>query len=307
MEEVSVIAVAGPTAAGKTEIALELASKLDAEIVSADAFQVYCYMDIGTAKLPVKKRLNPLHHMIDVCHPEEEYSVIRYQKEARSCIENIVKRGKKAIICGGTPLYLVALLFNIEIPPEKKVPGLREELLQTASTNPKALIEKLKSIDPEALLYINPSNLRRIIRAIELYEQAGVKYSELYRRWKSRSPYYRSRILWVYREREELYKLIEERVEKMMINGFVDEVNFLRENFKLSKTALQAIGYKEIYDYLNGKISLDEAVELIKKKTRNYAKRQISWFRNDPGFVPVDISGYTTEEAVEKIMNRYLV
>lgn len=306
MQDLDVIAIAGPTAVGKTNISIELALKINAEIVSADAFQVYCYMDIGTAKLPLKKRLNPLHHMIDVCLPEEEYSVVRYQKEARGCIENILKRDKKVIVCGGTPLYLVALLFNIEIPPEKKIPGLREELLKTASTNPKALIEKLKSIDPEALLYINPSNTRRIIRAIELYEQAGVKYSELYRRWKLRSPYYKSRILWVYREREELYRLIEERVERMIINGFIDEVKFLVENFKLSKTALQAIGYKEIYEYLNGKITLDEAIETIKKKTRNYAKRQISWFRNDPGFIPVDISGYTTEEAVEKIMNRHL-
>lgn len=306
VSDFDVFAIAGPTAVGKSEIALKIASKASAEVVSADAFQVYCYMDIGTAKLPLNERIAPLHHMIDVCLPDEEYSVARYQKEARACIEGILKRGKKVIVCGGTPLYLTALLFDIEIPPEKKIPGLREELLKEAKKSAKKILSKLEEIDPEALNYIDPKNLRRIIRAIELFEQAGIRYSELYKRWLKRKPYYeKSLIIWLHREREEIYKAIEERVMRMFEKGLVEEARSLRERFTLSNTAMQAIGYREVFGYLDGRISFNDCVELIKQRTRNYAKRQMSWFRNDKNFMPIDISGCTKEEAAEKILNRF--
>jgi tRNA dimethylallyltransferase len=306
MGDFDVFAVAGPTAVGKSQVALKIALEASAEVVSADAFQVYCYMDIGTAKVPINERIFPLHHMIDVCLPDEEYSVARYQREARACIEGILKRGKKAVVCGGTPLYLTALLFDIEIPPEKKIPGLRDELVKEAKKSPESVVARLKEIDPEALIYINPNNLRRVIRAIELFEQAGVRYSELYRRWTNRKPYYKkSLIIWLYREREEIYSAIEERVSKMFKSGLIEEAISLRRRFKFSSTAIQAIGYREVFDYLDGKISLEESIELIRQRTRNYAKRQMSWFRNDARFEPVDISGCTGEEAAEKILNRF--
>lgn len=302
-----IIAIAGPTASGKTDLSIAIAYALDSEVVSADAFQVYCYMDIGTAKIPVRNRLNPIHHMIDICMPDKDFSVAEYKTLAEKCLTGIFKRNKKAVVVGGTPLYITALLFDIEIPPEEKKDGLRESLLQEYRKDPTIIINKLKEVDPDALDIIDHRNGRRLIRALELYFQAGIRYSELYRRWQNRTPIYNSLNLWLYCERKELYRRIDLRVESMIQNGFVDEVKFLIENFNLSRTASQAIGYKEIADYLRGKISLECAVETIKRRTRNYAKRQISWFRNDKNFTAIDISGLSIEEAAEKILNRYFV
>lgn len=304
--EADILVIAGPTAVGKTEIALYIARMLDLEIISADAFQVYCYMDIGTAKIGLPERLDPVHHMIDICLPDSEFSVADYKKMAEECLHGILRRNRKALVVGGTPLYLTALLFDISIPPEKKKEGLRESLIQEYQRDPSLLVKKLGEIDPDALEIIDPRNHRRLIRAIEIYEQCGVRYSELYRRWKKRKPVYNAKMLWLFRERKEIYSAIEERVEKMMLSGLLDEVRFLSRHFNLSRTARQAIGYKELIDYLEGKVSLEEAVETIKKRTRNYAKRQISWFNNDSSFTPVDISGLDSFEAAEKILNRYL-
>lgn len=256
--------------------------------------------------MPLKKRLDPLHHMIDVRLPDQEFSVAEYRREAALCLQSILSRKKLALVCGGTPLYLTAFLFEFEIPPETKKEGLREELFEIARKDVSLLIERLKAIDPDAVKIIDHRNVRRIIRAIELYEQAGVRYSELYRRWKNKKPVKDALLLWVFRERSEIYRAINERVEKMIRSGLVDEVKWLSENFNLSRTARQAIGYKEILAHLEGKMALEEAVELIKKRTRNYAKRQISWFKNEKYFMPVDISGLSNKEAAEKIYNRYL-
>ncbi len=301
-----IITIAGPTATGKSEIAIKIAKYLgNAEIISADAFQIYCYLNIGTAKLPFQRRLNPLHHMIDVCLPDKSFSVAAFQTMARKCLEGAISRGKKAVITGGTPLYLIALLFDIEIPQEKEIPGLRDSLLERASADYPGLLNHLSEIDPEALNLIHPANKRRVIRAIEIFEKTGIKYSELHRRWKNRKPAYNGLNLWVYRERQELYEAIEERVDRMIEVGLVEEVKSLINRFNLSHTARQAIGYKEIIEYLEGKISLSEAVEKIKKRTRNYAKKQISWFKAENRFIPVDISGLSNDEAANKIINRF--
>lgn len=302
-----ILTIAGPTAVGKTEISLILAKKLGMEIVSADAFQVYCYMNIGTAKLEIGKRIDPCHHMIDVCLPSENFSVAQYKTMAEKCLEGIFKRNRKALVVGGTPLYLTALLFNVEIPPENKIPGLREKLIRKYMENPEFLVNYLKEKDPESLNILDVRNARRLIRAIELIEQAGVKYSELYNRWKKRKPVYNSLNLWLYREREEIYEAIEKRVDRMIQEGFIDEVRELKNRFNLSLTAKQAIGYREILEFLEGKMSLKEAVKEIKKRTRRYAKRQLSWFKNDASFLPVDISGLSAGEAAEKILNRFIL
>lgn len=299
-----VVAITGPTGSGKTQTSLCLAEKLGAEIVSCDSMQVYCYMDIGTDKLPLRQRLNPLHHMIDVVMPDEDYSVARYQREARSCIDGIFSRGNKVIVCGGTPLYLNALMCDIYIPPQNATGDLRRELAEKERERPGYLINRLKQIDPDALGLIDPANTRRLIRAIELFELSGVTYSELHRRWSSRKVIYDGKIICLYREREEVYQSIEQRVDKMFSSGLVEETEFLLENFRLSRTARQALGYKEVIDYLEGKITVEEAKELIKKRTRNYARRQMSWFRNDPNIEMLDVSGLEPEEACEKIINR---
>jgi len=263
-------------------------------------------MNIGTAKLPLSKRLDPPHHMIDVRLPDQGFSVADYKREATMCLQSVLSRKELALVCGGTPLYLTALLFEFEIPPETKKEGLREELVEIARKDISLLIERLKAVDPEAINIIDHRNVRRVIRAIELYEQAGVRYSELYRRWKNKKTVKDALLLWVFRERTEIYRAIDARVNKMISSGLIEEVKWLSENFNLSRTASQAIGYKEILTYLEGKMTLEDAVELIKKRTRNYAKRQISWFKNEKSFVPVDISGLSSKEAAEKIYNRYL-
>lgn len=300
----NVLGITGPTGAGKTQVSLCLAQRLGAEIVSCDSMQVYCYMDIGTDKLPADRRTNPIHHMIDVAMPDEDYSVARYQREARACMDGIFARGRVAIVCGGTPLYLNALVCDINIPPQPDNSELRKKLLEEERKSPGYLIKRLKEIDPEALDLIEPENTRRLIRAVELYELSGVKYSELHRRWKNRKLIYDACILCLYREREEVYENINKRVEQMFERGLIEETKFLLENFNLSRTARQALGYKEVIDYLNGKQSLEETKEMVKKRTRNYAKRQISWFRNDPNVEMFDISGLEPEEACEKIINR---
>lgn len=304
--EADILVIAGPTASGKTETSIRVAAQIGSEIVSADAFQVYCYMDIGTAKPDLHMRMDPLHHMIDVCMPDQNFSVASYKKHAEKCLKRILERGKKVVVVGGTPLYITALVFNIEIPEERKIPGLRETLIEQYEKKPEYLVNKLNEVDPEALKFLDVRNPRRLIRAIELFEQSGVRYSELYKKWKSRKPAYNSLILWLYRERVEIYEAIEKRVDRMIELGLVEEVRFLKERFNLSTTARQAIGYREILEHLEGKIGLEDAVEEIKKRTRNYAKKQISWFRNDPNFLPVDVSGLTAEEAAEKILNRYV-
>lgn len=304
--EADVLVIAGPTATGKTETSIHIARQVDCEIISADAFQVYCYMDIGTAKPDLYRRIDPCHHMIDVCMPDRNFSVADYRRHAEKCLKGILERGRKALVVGGTPLYITALVFDIEIPEERKIPGLRESLIEQYRTRPESLVKKLGEIDPDALKIIDARNPRRLIRAIELFEQSGVRYSELYRRWKLRKPAYNSLILWLYREREEIYKAIEKRVDRMIELGLVDEVRFLKENFNLSATARQAIGYREILSYLEGRISFEDAVQETKRRTRNYAKKQISWFKNDINFIPVDVSGLTSEEAAEKILNRYI-
>jgi tRNA dimethylallyltransferase len=245
--------------------------------------------------------------MIDVRFPDQNFSVAEYKQEAGRCLKSVLGRKKTAIVCGGTPLYLTALLFDFEIPPENKKEGLREELFEIAERDISLLIERLKTIDPEALSLIDQRNVRKIVRAIELYEQAGVRYSELYKRWKEKKPLKGTLLLWIYRERSEIYEAINQRVDKMIKLGFVEEVSWIRERFNLSQTARQAIGYQEIIAYLDGKISLEEAIDQIKKRTRNYAKRQISWFKNEKHFLPVDISGLSCKEAAEKIFNRYLI
>ncbi len=276
------VALVGPTAVGKTELSLLLAERLDAEIVSLDSMLVYQGMDIGTAKpTPAERRRIP-HHLVDVVPPSVTYSVGRYRRDAERAMNEIRSRGRSVLFVGGTGLYLRALnrgLFNA--PPAD--PVIRRRLRGEArEKGTGALYGVLRGIDPSAAKKIAPGDLRRIVRALEVFELTGVPISELQTR-ETHAPSQRLAIVALDRPREHLYQRIDRRVDAMMEAGLLDEVQQLRRRFELARGPRQALGYKELLAYLDGNDSLEDAVELIKVRTRRFAKRQLTWFRAEPG------------------------
>ncbi len=275
-----IIFLVGPTAVGKTNVALKLAKKLRAEIISCDSMQVYKGMDIGTQKPSVADRKKIKHHMIDILTPDKEFSAADFRKRALRIIGALHKRGKIPLFVGGTGLYMKALLDGL-FPSPPKDEALRRRLYKEAKKYGSGrLHEKLEKIDPKAAGKIHPNDTKKIIRALEICYITKKTVSEMRAGTRPLSNKYDVRIIGLIRPREELYKRIDERVEEMFQQGFLDEAKrFVRR--KLSITAKQAIGYREAFDYLNGRISLEEAKELIKKNTRRYAKRQLTWFGAD--------------------------
>lgn len=285
-----VLCVVGPTAVGKSAVAEEVALRLGGEVVSVDSMQVYRGMDIGTAKSPKEARRCPLH-MVDIADANETYSVARFQKEARSCIEALHRQGKEAVLCGGTGLYLDSVIDDMSFPQGETCGSSRAAYeLYATQHGPKALHELLGSKDPQSAAAIHPNNVRRVVRALEMLEQ-GTSYAEHHKGLKNRAAYYQARIWALSLPRETLYRRIDNRVEQMFSEGLVDEVSLLMENGIMeSATASKAIGYKEVIQALNGKISIDEAKSLIKRNTRHYAKRQLSWLRRDARASWIDMS-----------------
>jgi len=282
MDKTRLIIVSGPTASGKTSLAVELALLFNGEIISADSMQVYRLMDIGTAKPTLEERRGVAHHLIDVVYPDEEYTAARFRTEASNKIKEIAGRGRTVIIAGGTGLYIKALTQGLFSGPEANR-ELRQELLEVASEKGKeALHEMLKKIDPEGASQIHPNNLNRVIRAIEVYELSGKPISGLQKEHSfSESPYDCLKIgLTV--ERETLFNAIDCRVDQMLSAGLLEETRALADmGYGYDLKPMCSLGYKEMSGYLNGAHQLEEAVRLIKRNTRHYAKRQITWFRKD--------------------------
>ena len=282
-EKIKIIAVAGATASGKSRLALELASLYGGEIISCDSMQVYNRMDIGTAKPTAEERRAAVHHMIDIVEPNYNYSCAEYIKEAAKVIEDVSGRGKLPIICGGTGLYLDALLrgqnFSEESSPDEAV---RRELFEFAEKHGKdALFAELERIDPESAATIHPNNVKRVVRAIEIYRTSGEKKSELDRRSLEAPSRYDARVAALrYNDRDILRRRIDARVDEMIENGLEEETRALLEEgvFEKNTTAAQAIGYKEFLGYFRGDTSFSECTELLKTATRKYAKRQNTWF-----------------------------
>jgi tRNA dimethylallyltransferase len=284
----------GPTAAGKTDVGIELARRLGAEIVSLDSMALYRGMDIGTAKPTAEQRAAVPHHLVDVIEPHEEYSLARYLDEAARCVAEIRGRGREVLFVGGTPLYLKGLLRGIfEGPPADR--RLRRALREEAQRDgPEALHRRLARLDPEAAERLHPNDLKRIIRALEVYEKTGQPISELQRQFDTGRPAEECRVFVLDRPRAELHERINRRVEAMFAAGLVDEVRRLlaggrgtvpfsqSENWDspLSRTARQAVGYREAIEHLRGERGLAETVELVKRHTRQMAKRQMTWFRS---------------------------
>jgi tRNA dimethylallyltransferase len=294
----------GPTGVGKTEISINLAKLLNAEIVSSDSMQIYKYMDIGTAKPSLQQRKKVVHHMIDIVNPWEYFSTGRYIEMVSEIIEKIFEKGKIPLIVGGTGLYLKAMTEGIFEGPDADW-NLRTELLEEEKKIPGSLYNLLKKIDPEHAQKVNPSDLRRTLRAIEVFLKEKKTISELQRKLTKPLPYEFIKI-GLTRDRKELYKMIEERVDKMIELGLIEEVRKVLSLIKKNATtnlplpALQAIGYKEIAGYLADMYCIEEAIRLIKKRTKMYAKRQFTWFRKEKNIKWFDITGNHDVEMISK-------
>jgi tRNA dimethylallyltransferase len=283
-----VIIVLGPTGVGKTGIALLLAREMRTEIISADSMQIYRYMDIGTAKPSPAERESVKHHMIDIADPSESFSTGKYISMVTPILNELHKKDKIPLVVGGTGLYIKAMTRGIFSGPSADW-TLREELLNLESEEKGSLYTYLKEVDPEAAGRITPKDTRRTIRALEVRLKSHENISEMQKRLTQPLPYKFIKI-GLTRDRKELYQMIEERVDKMIEAGLLDEVkNLLRMH--PDRTPLQAIGYKEIEKHLRGEISLHEAISLIKRGTKRYAKRQFTWFRKEEEIHWVDISG----------------
>ena len=279
----TVAAILGPTAVGKSVIAVEVALAMGAEIVSVDSMQVYRGMDIGTAKPPPELRAMVPHHLIDMVDPVEDFSVSRFQEEARRAVEDIAARGKLPLLVGGTGLYFEAVVFDLRFPPGSQDNGLRRQIERWAQEDPEGLRNSLRKIDPDFAAREEYANMRRVIRAMEVFRRTGRPMSSFQSRRGTQPPYFRFAGVVIDAPRQALYRTIERRVDEMMEAGLLAEVHALAASGGLSHTARQALGYKELLDHLDRGIPLEETISEIKRRSRRYAKRQLTWFRRVPG------------------------
>lgn len=297
------LCILGPTAVGKTDLSIRVATRVNGEIVSVDSRQVYRYMSIGTAKpTPEQLALIP-HHMVDCIMPDEKFSVADYQKGADEAIRQIHLRNKTPVLVGGSGLYFRALVDGLFNGPAAD-PELRQQLRKEAEeSGVQNLHSRLGTVDPEAAEKIHHNDLIRIVRALEVYEKSGKRISELKQQWESGEPRYKIIAFGLNRPREELYKRIEMRVDQMMEEGLLDEVRSLSE-YSRDLYAMNCLGYKELFSYLDGKCDLDEAIRLIKQNTRRYAKRQLTWFKKDKRINWIDLSECSSPE--DTIINTFV-
>ncbi|HEY3307876.1 MAG TPA: tRNA (adenosine(37)-N6)-dimethylallyltransferase MiaA [Desulfuromonadaceae bacterium] len=280
------LVICGPTASGKSDLALALAHELQAEIINADSMQVYRGMDIGTAKPTIQQRADITHHSIDVADPDRLFSAADFAEAAHQVISSIQARNKRVIVVGGTGLYIRALLKGLVDSPSG-AGEIRQSLQAEAKAQGnQAMLDKLRRVDPESAGRIHPNNLTRIIRALEVHQLTGIPLSRYQIEHGFAQQRYQSLQVGIHVERQELYKRIEQRVDQMMAEGLVDEVRgLLTEGFSRDEKSMRAIGYKEINAYLAGEINLDTAIQLVKRNTRHYAKRQLTWFKADPNII----------------------
>ncbi len=280
---IKVAAILGPTAVGKSATAVELALALGAEIVSVDSMQVYRGMDIGTAKPSSELRSLVPHHMVDVADPGEEFSVSRFQEEARRAVEDIAARGRLPLLVGGSGLYFEAVVFDLRFPPGSQADDLRKDIERWAEEDPEGLRRSLCEVDPAFAQREEFANMRRVVRAMEVYRRTGQPMSSFHSRRGTQEPYFHFAGVVLDAPRQALYRAIERRVDEMMQAGLLKEVRALAAAGALSRTARQALGYKEILAHLDRGTPLEETISEIKRRSRRYAKRQLTWFRRVPG------------------------
>ncbi|MBN2097278.1 MAG: tRNA (adenosine(37)-N6)-dimethylallyltransferase MiaA [Candidatus Omnitrophica bacterium] len=292
-----VVCLVGPTAAGKSELALALAKKLNGEIISCDSMQIYRGIDIASGK-PTKTQSRRIkHHLIDILKSSREYNAARFQAEAKKIIKKIHQQGKLPLLVGGTGLYLRALLDGLFKGPGQSIAWRRKFYQQAQKHGPAYLHQKLQKIDPEAARSIHPHDLRRIVRALEVYQTTKQPISELRKKTEGLRADYDWFIFGLNRPRHELYQRIERRVESMFRRGLAAEIKRLSRQ-KISQTAQALLGYKEISGWLNGEYSKEKAKELLKRNTRHYAKRQLSWFRKEKDLEWIEIREWDNPKLV---------
>lgn len=290
------VCVAGPTGSGKTGLGIEIAKKFGGEIISADSMQIYKKLNIGTAKPTIDEMEGIPHHLIDIISPFSEFSVKEFVDIANEKIDEILARGNLPIVVGGTGLFISSLIDNVKFSEGETDNKLREELRLIAEKNgPEYLHNMLKEIDYDSYLRLHPNNIKRVIRAIEIYKTTGITMTEQIKNSKNVPPSFDLKYFGLNAERQYIYERINKRVDIMVYKGLFSEVeNLYKEGLNLSYKSMQAIGYKEIIMYLEGKLEKKEAIDLIKQESRRYAKRQLTWFRRDERIKWIDILKYDT-------------
>ncbi len=298
-----VIVIAGPTASGKTSLSIELAKQINGEIVSADSMQIYKDMNIGTAKPTPEEMQNIKHYMIDFVSPEERYSVSQYKKDALSCIDKIIKKGKTPIVVGGTGLYIDSLIYGIEFQEIQIDLKYREELNKMAEEGKlQELYDKACKIDPEAMKIISPNDKKRIIRVLEIYKQTGKTKTQQNIESRQNEVPYEYIVFAINMDRAKLYDRINKRVDIMIDNGLIDEVRKLVKKYDNIQTAMQSLGYKEVVQYFNKELTKEEMIDKIKMESRRYAKRQLTWFRKNKNIIWMD-GLKPQQDNIKEIMN----
>lgn len=300
----TIIVIAGPTAVGKTAISIQVASRLHGQIVSCDSMQLYKYMDIGSAK-PNSAQLELVpHHLIGAIDPKESFSVVQYQQLAKAAINQIFDAAQTPVITGGTGLYLNALLYDMDFGANPGDTAYRKQLFDIAEKQGNdVLFDRLKTVDPKAAERIHPNNVKRVVRAIEAVHFNGTGLSD-FASVQQKTKEYNAILIGLTRNRSELYQRIEDRVDQLMASGLLKEVESLKKmGFTSADISMKGIGYKELLDYLAGEYDLPTAIDLIKKNTRHYAKRQMTWFKRYPEMEWFNLSeDQNEEESLEKIM-----
>lgn len=305
-EKKPLIVLTGPTAVGKTALSIQLARRIGGEIISADSMQVYRHMDIGTAKIRLEEMDGVPHHLIDILEPTEDFNVVRFQALARAAAEDIYSRGKIPIVAGGTGFYIQALLNDIDFTQIDENTQFREEMERLAAEQgAEVLHERLRAVDPESAEAIHANNVKRVIRALEYYQQTGQKISEHNEAEREKESAYNSAYFVLTDDRKILYDRIDKRVDLMMEEGLLEEVNALRlRGLKRESVAMQGLGYKELFGYFEGEYPLEEAVRIIKRDTRHFAKRQLTWFRRERDVIWLDKSeiGREDEQLIQQML-----
>ncbi len=301
------IILTGPTAVGKTALSIKLAQQINGQMISADSMQVYRHMDIGTAKITIEEMQGIPHYLIDVLEPTEEFNIVRFQQMAKAALEQIYAAGAIPIVVGGTGFYIQSLLYDIRFEESNEDTGYRDALQQLATDRgPEYLHRLLAEVDPTAASGIHAHNVKRVIRALEFYHQTGTRISEHNEEQRKRTSPYQFLYFVLNDDRQALYTRIDQRIDQMLEAGLVTEVRMLKDmGCTRDMVSMQGLGYKEILDYLEGRCTLDDAIYILKRDTRHFAKRQLTWFRREPDVIWLNRTDYPDDTAIlQDMLNR---
>lgn len=308
MKKKPLVILTGPTAVGKSALSISLAKAIDGEIISADSMQVYKYMDIGTDKITPEQMEGVPHYLIDEFEPDKEFNVVTFQKYAKKYISEIYEKNKIPILVGGTGFYIQAVLYDIDFKEAEDDYAYRNKLEKLAKEKGRDYIHKqLEKIDPESAKAIHPNNLQRVIRALEYYKETGELMSDHNKKQKEKTSPYNFCYFVLNKDREKLYNSINLRVDEMFEEGLVDEVkSLLDRGYTKDLVSMQGLGYKEIIPYILGERTLEEAIYLLKRDTRHYAKRQLTWFRREENINWINKEDYTNDKNILSHMKELL-